>query len=119
MRTTTALAKWQFKQEADEQDVQEAIRLHKESLLTFGIDTHGDVQQMKLVEKQLSREQKIEHVLNDCMNSEGQFVENDYLNLLMEQNLFKSPESCKKWFNGQIGEKFLMCGNGKYRKSGT
>ena len=119
MRTTTALAKWQFKQEADEQDVQEAIRLHKESLLTFGIDTHGDVQQMKLVEKQLSREQKIEHVLNDCLNSEGQFVENDYLNLLMEQNLFKSPESCKKWFNGQIGEKFLMCGNGKYRKSGT
>lgn len=119
IRATTSRAKLQFKQEADESDVQEVIRLHKESLLTFGIDTHGDVQQMKLVERALTREQKIYHVLNDVLDAKGEFVEFEYLNVLMDQQLFKSPESCKKWFNSQIGEKFLMCGNGKYRKSGT
>jgi len=117
IRISTAIAKMKMKDEADEIDVQEAIDLYKASLESFGIDTHGDIQQMKLVEEKMTREQLINHIVKESSDENGHFKHTDVIRKWVEKDLFKDTESAEKFFDKHVGEKFFRCEDGKYRKS--
>jgi DNA replicative helicase MCM subunit Mcm2 (Cdc46/Mcm family) len=115
MRFTCAAAKAKFKNEADEEDVEEAIQLYRDSLASFGISTEGDVQQMRLTDKVLTKEQELLDLIHKCMDEDEEFLSKDVIMEWAKTIHFKSTESATKHFERLIGDKVLRTESGRYR----
>lgn len=118
IRVSTAIAKMKMKDECDEIDVQEALDLYKASLESFpGIEVKGDIQEMKLVEEKMTREQLIGHIVKELSDEHGHFRHTEVIKKWVDKELFKDEETAERYFDKHVGEKFFRCEDGKYRKS--
>ena len=117
IRITTAIAKCKFKEEADESDVDECIRLYKYSLESFGIDTSQGVQQFRMEDFKLSKEQELLECIHKCMDEDGEFTSIDVIQAWAKTNHFKSTETAEREFKKWLGEKILLAKSGFYKLS--
>jgi replicative DNA helicase Mcm len=115
MRFTCAIAKAKFKDEADESDVDEAVQLYRDSLTSFGVNTEGDITQMKLIDRDLTKEQELLELIHKCMDEDEEFLSKDVIIEWAKTVHFKSVESATKAFEKMIGDKVLRTESGRYR----
>jgi replicative DNA helicase Mcm len=115
IRYSGAIAKAKQHDEVLEEDVDECIQLYRDSLKSFSIDTNQDVQQFRMTDFKLDKEQELMELVHKQMDEDGEFVSTDVISSWAQSSHFKSIESARKKFEGLIGDKILLCGNGRYR----
>lgn len=111
IRFVTARAKLLFKDEADITDVDAVLRIYEAAFNKLNLTTKGEVRQMKLIDKELEREQRLQKIIKECQDESGKLDEEQLCHRLSQEGLFRTFESAVKWFNSKIGSCFFLEGS--------
>ena len=115
IRLATANAKLRFCDTIEEQDINEAIRLYKYSLESFGMKTSED-RQAGLVPEHLNKEQFVIKTIRDNTDEDGLFDADVVIDQLAQDvKKFKTDESARRYIEQMNKHGLLLYNNGRYK----
>jgi len=115
IRLATANAKLRFCDTIEEQDINEAIRLYKYSLESFGMKTSED-RQAGLVPEHLNKEQFVIKTIRENSDEEGLFDADVVVDeLVKDVKKFKTDKSASDYIENMHTNGLLLYNNGRYK----
>ena len=115
IRLATANAKLRFCDTIEEQDINEAIRLYKYSLESFGMKTSED-RQAGLVPEHLNKQQFVIKTIRDNTDKDGLFDADVVVDELAKDfKKFKTDDSARDYIEKMNKHGLLLYNNGRYK----